>query len=169
MSIWSKRITADAAFWGMITGFVFNVVPAAAEYMGFLTWPSYLHPAVIGTIISLATIIVISRKTEVTKEEIDYRARLHQTPETDIDKRKTKITMIAPLTLVLYGCIMSFMVQNYYVVPYQRGTEEIMPDGSMNWLTGEALFSLSPAILFNALGIFTAVMVWRSYHPKTEG
>jgi len=39
---------------------------------------------------------------------------------------------------------------------------------SMNWLTGEALFSLSPAILLNALGIFAAIMVWRSYHPKAE-
>ena len=45
MSIWSKRITSDAAFWGMITGFVFNVAPATAEYLGFITWPSYLHPA----------------------------------------------------------------------------------------------------------------------------
>ncbi len=76
--------------------------------------------------------------------------------------------MIAPLTLILYGCTMPFLVRNYYVIPYQRGTGEIMPDGSMNWLTGEALFSLSPAILFNALGIFSAVMIWRSYNPKAE-
>jgi len=168
MSIWSKRITSGAAFWGMITGFVFNVAPAAAEYLGLITWPSYLHPAVIGTAISLATIIIISKRTEVTKEETDYRARLHQTPEVDIDRRKTKITMIAPLTLILFGCTMPFVMKNFYVIPYQRGTGEIMPDGSMNWLTGEALFSLSPAILVNALGIFAAVMIWRSYNPKVK-
>ena len=32
MSVWSKRITADAAFWGIISGFVFNAVPKALEY-----------------------------------------------------------------------------------------------------------------------------------------
>ncbi len=168
MSIWSKRITSDAAFWGMVTGFVFNVVPAAAEYLGFITWPSYLNPVIIGTVISLATITIISKRTEVTKEEADYRACLHQTPAEDVDARKTRITMIAPLTLILYGCTMPFVVKNFYVIPYQRGTGEIMPDGSVNWLTGEALFSLSPGILFNTLGIFAAVMIWRSYNPKAD-
>jgi sodium/pantothenate symporter len=168
MSVWSRRITADAAFWGMITGFVFNVVPAAAEYLGLVTWPSYLHPAVIGTVISLATIIIVSRRTEVTKEENDYRVRLHQTPAVDIDRRKTRITLIVSLLLILYGSTMPFVVQRFYVIPYQRGTGQLMPDGSMNWLTGEALFSLSPAILLNALGIFSAIMAWRSYYPKVR-
>jgi sodium/pantothenate symporter len=76
--------------------------------------------------------------------------------------------MIAPLTLILYGCTMPFVIKNFYVIPFQRGTGEIMPDGSVNWLTGEALLSLSPGILFNTLGIFAAVMIWRSYHPKTK-
>ena len=166
MSIWSKRITADAAFWGMTTGFVFNVVPAGAEYLDLITWPSYLNPVIIGTVVSLATITIISKRTVVTKEEADYRVRLHQTPDEDIDSRKTRITMIAPLVLVLYGCTMPFLIKNFYVIPYQRGTGDIMPDGSVNWLTGEALLSLSPAILFNTLGIFAAVMIWRSYQPK---
>ena len=48
MSVWSKSITESAAYWGMITGFVFNVIPAALEYVGYITWPSYLHPAIIG-------------------------------------------------------------------------------------------------------------------------
>ena len=44
MSIWSKRITADAAFWGIVTGFIFNVVPAALEYFGYVTWPKLCKP-----------------------------------------------------------------------------------------------------------------------------
>ena len=46
MSIWSKRITADAALWGIITGFVFNVVPSALVYLDLLVLPSYFNPAV---------------------------------------------------------------------------------------------------------------------------
>ena len=32
MSVWSARITASAAFWGLVTGLIANVVPAALDY-----------------------------------------------------------------------------------------------------------------------------------------
>ena len=152
----------------MITGFVFNVVPAAAEYLGYITWPSYLNPAIIGTVISIITIVVISKSGTVTKEEASYRTRLHQTPAEDCDAGKTRVTMIAPLTLILYGCTMPFIMTNYYVIPYQRGTGELMADGSVNWQTGEALFGLSSAIVFVPLGLWAARMIWRSYNPDAK-
>ncbi|MEP4484781.1 MAG: sodium:solute symporter family protein [Halioglobus sp.] len=166
MSIWSKRITESAAFWGMITGFVFNVIPAGIEYLGYIKWPSYLHPAIIGTVVSIFTIVVISNRGTVTDEEAAYRAKLHSTPEEDRDAKKVRTTMIAPAALILYGCIMPFLVVNYYIKPYQRGTGEIMADGSMNWQTGEAWFSLAPALLFISLGTLAAVVIWRGYRPK---
>jgi Na+(H+)/acetate symporter ActP len=168
MSIWSKGITADAAYWGMITGFVFNVLPAALEYFGYITWPSYLNPVIIGASISIITIMVISKKGSVTEEEASYRERLHQTPAEDYDAGKTRITMIAPLTLILYGCTMPFVMINYYVIPYQRGTGELLADGSINWQTGEALFGLSSAVLFVPLGLWAARMIWRSYNPEAR-
>ena len=76
--------------------------------------------------------------------------------------------MIAPIALILYGCIMPFLVVNYYIKPYQRGTGEILADGSMNWQTGEAWFSLSSAIVFISLGTLAAFVIWRSYNPKTK-
>jgi sodium/pantothenate symporter len=63
---------------------------------------------------------------------------------------------------------MPFLVVNCYIKPYQRGTGEILADGSMNWQTGEAWFSLSPAIVFISLGILAAIVIWRSYNPKTK-
>ena len=167
MSIWSKSITESAAYWGMITGFVFNVAPASLEYLGYITWPSYLHPAIIGTVISLITIGIISKRDTVTEQEVAYRIKLHITPEEDLDARKTKTTMIAPIALILYGCTMPILMVNYYIKPYQRGTGEILADGSMNWQTGEAWFSLSSAIVFISLGTLAAIVIWRSYYPKT--
>jgi hypothetical protein len=38
----------------------------------------------------------------------------------------------------------------------------------MNWQTGEAWFSLSSAIVFISLGILAAIVIWRSYYPKTK-
>ena len=168
MSVWSKSITESAAYWGMITGFVFNVIPAALEYLGYITWPSYLHPAIIGTVISLITIGILSKRGAVTEQEASYRIKLHMTPEEDCDAKKTRITMIAPLALLLYGCTMPFLVVHFYIKPYQRGTGEILADGAMNWQTGEAWFSLAPAILFTSLGILAAIVIRRSYHPQTS-
>jgi sodium/pantothenate symporter len=168
MSVWSKSITADAAFWGMIMGFVFNVVPSTLEYLGYIKWPSYLNPAVIGTVISLLTIFIISKKGTVTKEEAEYRTRLHQTPAVDYDAKKTKTTMIAPIALILYGCTMPFVMTHFYVIPYQRGTGELMANGSVNWQTGEAWFGLSSGLVFIPLGIFAAIMVWRGYNPSAK-
>ncbi|MBT5202539.1 MAG: sodium:solute symporter family protein [Gammaproteobacteria bacterium] len=168
MSIWSKSITESAAYWGMITGFVFNVIPAAIEYLGYITWPSYLHPALIGTVISLITIGILSKRSTVTEQERAYRVKLHITPEEDCDARKTRITMIAPVVLFLYGCTMPFIVVNYYIKPYQRGSGEILADGSMNWQTGEAWFSLAPAVVFISLGILAAVVIRRSYNSRAS-
>jgi Na+/proline symporter len=168
MSVWSKRITESAAYWGMITGFVFNVIPAGLEYLGYIKWPSYLHPAIIGTAVSLITIYVVSRAGAVTEQEADFRHKLHLTPEEDCDAKKVNTTLIAPVFLILYGCVMPFLVVNYYIKPYQRGTGEILPDGSMNWQTGEAWFSLSPAIVFVSLGLLAAFVIWRGYRPKVE-
>ncbi len=168
MSVWSKSITESAAYWGMITGFVFNVIPASLEYLGYITWPSYLHPAIIGTVISLITIRIISKRDTVTEQESAYRTKLHITPEKDIDAKKARTSMIAPITLILYGCTMPFLMVYYYIKPYQRGTGEILADGSMNWQTGEAWFSISPAIIFITLGTLAIIVIRRSYIPKTK-
>ena len=125
-------------------------------------------PAVIGTVISLLTIFIISKKGTVTKEEAEYRTRLHQTPAVDYDAQKARTTMIAPIALVLYGCIMPFVMTHLYVIPYQRGTGELMADGSINWQTGEAWFGLSSGLVFIPLGIFAAIMIWRSYSPSAK-
>ena len=120
------------------------------------------------TVISLITIGILSKRGAVTEQEAAYRIKLHITPEEDRDSKKTRTTMIGPIVLILYGCIMPFLVVNYYIKPYQRGTGEILADGSMNWQTGEAWFSLSSAIVFLSLGILAAFVIWRSYHPKIE-
>jgi sodium/pantothenate symporter len=104
----------------------------------------------------------------VTEQEVAYRIKLHITPEEDFDAKKTRTTMIAPIALILYGCTMPFLMVNYYIKPYQRGTGEILADGSMNWHTGEAWFSLSSAIVFIPLGILAAIVIWRSYYPRAK-
>ena len=163
MSIWSKRITADAAFWGIVTGFVCNVIPAALEYLGLISLPVYLNPVVIGASVSLVTIFVVSRRGRVTRAEKVYRLRLHRTPDIDRNARMTRVTLIAPALLVVYGCVMPVLLIRFYVIPYQTATGRLLADGSIDWWTGEALLALSTAALYIPLGLISAAVIRRRY------
>ena len=167
MSIWSKRITRDAAFWGMVSGFFMNVIPATIDYLGIYSMPEY-YPAVIGTAVSVVVIWVISARGKVSREEKAYRLRLHQTPASEIDRVKTRNTLLAPLGLIVYGTAMPFLLIRYYVIPYQIGTGEILPDGSVNWSTAEALITLTVFMLHVPLALMTMKVIWDRYNPQSR-
>ena len=61
MSVWSKNITADAAFWGIVSGFAFNAVPKALEYLEWISLPFWLDPILLGGLVSLIVVLVVSR------------------------------------------------------------------------------------------------------------
>ena len=168
MSIWSKSITADGAFWGIVTGFFGNVIPALFDYIGFISLPSYLNPALIGASISLVTIIYISKLGTVTAQEAQYREDLHRTPEIDCDLQKTKTTMLAPAALVLYGCVMPLLLIKYYVIPYQTGVGQLLADGSVDLTTGEAVLAMLSAPVYIILGLIVAKVVWGRYSPRSQ-
>jgi sodium/pantothenate symporter len=167
MSVWSKRITKDAAFWGMFSGFFMNVIPATIDYLGIYHMPEY-YPAVIGTVSSVLVIIIVSAFGKVSREEKCYRMRLHRAPPGDIDRGKTMVTMLTTLGLVIYGTVMPFLLLQYYVIPYQIGTGEILADGSVNWNTGEALITLTLFILHVPLALMAMKVIWDRYNPRTK-
>jgi len=167
MSIWSKRITKDAAFWGMFSGFFMNVIPATIDYLGIYHMPEY-YPPVIGTVVSVVVILVVSARGRVSREENIYRLRLHRPPASDIDPAKTKITLLAPLGLVAYGSAMPFLMLKYYVIPYQIGTGQISPDGSVNWNTGEALITLTIFMLHVPLALMAMKVIRDRYDPRSN-
>ena len=166
MSVWSKRITKDAAFWGMVSGFFMNVIPATVDYLGIYHMPEY-YPPVIGTAVSFAVILLVSARGKVSREESVYRLRLHRAPVIDIDLAKTKKTLIAPLGLVAYGISMPFLLLKYYIIPYQIGTGEILPDGSINWSTGEARIAFAALVLHVPLALMAMKVIWDRYNPNS--
>jgi sodium/pantothenate symporter len=163
MSIWSRRITAAGAWWGMVTGFFANVIPAALAQAGLVDLPSYLDPALLGTAASFAAIIVVSRRGEPSKEERKFLARLHETPIGDRSARLTRTTLIAPALLVLYGIGMPVFLLNFYVAPYQRGAGLIAAGAGVDWSYAEPWFALGPAVLFIPLGTVAAIVIRRRY------
>jgi sodium/pantothenate symporter len=165
MSIWSKRITESAAFWGMLTGLVFNVVPKFFEFIDMIYLPSYLNPAIIGFVASLVVTIAISRYTTVSEEEASYLTKLHETPADEISEKRTKTTLLAPALLMANGVIMPFLLIIYYVRPFQRATGTLSPDGSLDWFAGETILAMSWSVVYISLGIFAIRIIRNAYSP----
>ncbi|WP_439108141.1 sodium:solute symporter family protein, partial [Congregibacter sp.] len=167
MSIWSKRITAAGAYWGMIVGLLANIIPAGLDYLGFLNLPSYFEPALLGTVASLITIWLVSRRSTPSTQEQRYLEKLHDTPIEDRDMRRTRITLIAPSLLVAYGLTMPFLLLHYYVAPFQRGKGSILANGDLNWREAEPWIAFGPAALFIPLGLIAGLTIWRRYRPRS--
>ena len=168
MSIWSKRITESAAFWGMLSGLVFNVVPKFFDYIGMIELPSYLNPVLIGGVVSLVVTIVVSRRTIVSEKEVSYLAKLHQTPRDEMSVRRTRTTLVAPALLVANGLIMPYLLITYYVRPFQAVRGDLSADGSLDWFTGEAILAMSWSVVYISLGMFAIKVIRNAYSPITK-
>ena len=165
MSVWSRSITADAAFWGMLAGFLGNVIPAALVYLDVLHLATWSDPAVLGTAASVLAIAVVARRGSPSPQERHFLAALHETPAEDRDGRELRRTLIAPALLVVYGLAMPFLLLKFYVLPYQRGAGTALADGRLNWRETEPWIAFGAAALFIPLGIIAAVTIWRRYRP----
>ena len=157
MSVWSKRITSEAAFWGIISGFVFNAGPKALEYLGWIELPIWLDPILLGGLVSLAVVLVLSLLGSVSRAEQVYRLRLHRIPEQEVSVSKSRLTLYAPLALAVYSVSMCMILITIYVRPYQEITGTLGATGGIDWLSGEALLVLaSPVVVLP-----TAFIAWR--------
>ena len=165
MSIWSKRVTEAAAFWGMLSGLLFNVVPKFFDYIGMIDLPSYLNPVLIGGVVSLVVTIVVSRRTIVSEDEVSYLTKLHETPADEISAKKTRTTLLAPALLIANGLIMPFLLITHYVRPFQAARGELSADGSLDWFTGEAVLAMSWSVVYVSLGIFAIKVIRDAYSP----
>ncbi len=168
MSIWSKRISESAAFWGMLTGLVFNVVPKFFTFVGLLELPSYLNPVIIGGVASLVVTIAISRRTAVSEEESVYLKKLHERPPGETNPKKTRTTLLAPVLLVANGVITPVLLTKYYVLPYQRATGALLDNGSLDWATGEMALMISWSVIYISLGVFAYRYIRSAYAPAAK-
>ena len=157
MSVWRKKITADAAFWGIVSGFAFNAVPKGLEYLEWINLPFWLDPILLGGLVSLVVVLVLSRFGNVSREEQVYRLELHRVPQQEVSVSKLRFTRDAPLALAVYSVTMCVILLTIYVQPYQESTGTLGAGGGINWWTGESLLVLADPIVV----LPTAWIAWR--------
>lgn len=76
-SVWSRRMTAAGAGWGLGVGFVVNLALSLLGQQGAIDLPVYLHPVLLSTVAALIAILLASAMTEVSPKAQRYRASLH--------------------------------------------------------------------------------------------
>ncbi|MEX2495904.1 MAG: hypothetical protein WD448_07440 [Woeseia sp.] len=165
MSIWSRRITESAAFWSMLSGLFFNLVPKFFEFIGVVEFPSYLNPVIIGTVVSLVVTLAVSRYTTVADEEARRLAKLHEIPAEEVSRNRTRTSLITAGVLILYVRVMPVLLIVYYVRPFQEAKGQLSADGSIDWFTGEAILAFSWFFQYVTLGLFAARIIRGSYSP----
>jgi sodium/pantothenate symporter len=166
MSVWSNKITARAAYWGIISGFVGNVIPRLLDTLGWIDLPSYLNPIVIGGVISLVVVLSLSHLGSVTDVQRARRLTLHEVPEEDRDTAQARKTQWSAIGVALSGIFMTAMLLRFYVLPYQRATDTLREGGGLDWWTVEALLAMTWAGLFVPWGIMAYKMIGHSYSSK---
>ena len=160
MSIWSSRITAAAAMWGIVAGFLGNVIPKLLSLAGVVEWPVYLDPILIGATLSLVTVLWVSRYTRVTEEEREYRASLFIAPTEDIEQRKIAGTLrIAHLTAG-FGLLSAVLLIVLFVLPYSD-IKGLPASGA--WFSAEAALAGSWILTYGFCAWLVIYGVRRSY------
>ena len=159
MSIWSKTITADGAFWGIVTGFAGNIVAKLLSLFSVIELPVYLDPFIIGILLSTASIMIVSQRGKVTNEERSYYELIHETPAHEIDPLQLKQTLRWAKVLMLSGCVLMVLMLVFYTWPYQSAidssltAQQELTTGIPN-INGEMLLAIGyglPAILGGAI------------------
>ncbi|OXY82626.1 sodium:solute symporter family protein [Oceanimonas doudoroffii] len=118
MSIWSRHITEAAAFWGILAGFIGNIAAKLLSKFGVLELPVYLDPFIVGLVLSIATIMLISRMTRVSQQESDYRLQIHRTPASEFDAGELRQTLVWSKALMVLGVATSVFLVVMYALPY---------------------------------------------------
>jgi len=126
-SVWSDRITASGAFWGIITGFLGNFVAKLLSVFEIVAFPALLDPVVIGLSLSVATILIVSKMGHATEAERAYRAMIHRIPNGEIDERKMRQTLRIAKGLVLTGVLTIAVMIVFYARPYSAGRVGSVP------------------------------------------
>ncbi|WP_083920798.1 sodium:solute symporter family protein [Kushneria aurantia] len=114
MSIWCRWITKEGAVWGMVLGFLGNLIPAIMNKIGMISLPAFLDPVIFGALFSVAAIYLISKRSTPTEKALQYLEKLTEKGDENLPARESRLTLFTSLFMMLAGASISlFMIINY--------------------------------------------------------
>lgn len=163
LSVWSRRITAPAAFVGMLVGFVANIGTKLLDQAGLVSLPVYLDPFILGFIGNLICLVVISHFTRPPETAKAYFDALHQTPAEELNPAEVKKTLAWPLVVMVAGLAIIGLLLTFYAMPYAEALGH-----EFKLLSGESLLSIGYGLSLFGVGLLAFWQVIRIYGGKTR-
>ncbi|SPJ32872.1 sodium:solute symporter family protein [Kushneria phyllosphaerae] len=149
MSIWSRRITAAGAGWGLTVGFVSNIALSLMDQAQWISLPVYLHPVVLSTVAALVAIVVASKLTRVTAPQKAYRAFLHE-HDRDVSAAWISGTRVVALCTMLAGAAIGIFLWFQYATTLDALAEQFDVPGQA--ITGGYLLAAGCGAMLLAAG-----------------
>lgn len=161
MSVWSRRISASAAFVGMLAGFVINIGAKLLDNAGLVSLPVYLDPFILGFVSNVVCIVVISRFTRPTTAALAYFETIRETPEEEFDPIEVKKTLVWPVVVMISGLAIGGLLCVFYAVPYAAALGR-----EFTLFSGESLLSIGYGFSVFCVGLLAFWQVKRVYGRK---
>lgn len=118
-SIWSKKVTKEGAFWGMLCGFV---ACGAVKIIGSifkLNIPIWCDSFVVGLIANVAAMVIATKMSTITEEEEKRHKALMVVPENSLDRRDVLITKRTIKLFILWGGVVAIGMLVLWALPYR--------------------------------------------------
>lgn len=161
MSVWSRRISAPAAFVGMLAGFVINIGAKLLDNAGLVSLPVYLDPFILGFVSNVVCIVAISRFTRPTAAALAYFENIRETPEEEFDPIEVKKTLVWPVVVMISGLAIAGLLCVFYAVPYAAALGR-----EFTLFSGEGLLSIGYGFSVFSVGLLAFWQVKRVYGRK---
>lgn len=113
-SVWSKKISAAGAFWGMLLGFLGCALVKGYSAITATTLPIYLDPFFIGILMSVIGVVAGTKLKPATKEVQSNYEKMHM-PSESIGNMKVYGYVYLAFVIVFVACMFVF-----YAVPYMK-------------------------------------------------
>ncbi|MBQ4346190.1 MAG: hypothetical protein IJC75_03545, partial [Oscillospiraceae bacterium] len=117
-SIWSKKISENGAFWGMLSGFLVCGLTrvVSAVYPG--KWPIMLEPFILGMVASIIGIIIGSKIRPAVEKEEEERALLFRIPDGELNESEIKKTKRTGYYYLVFAVIVFAFFWFMWATPY---------------------------------------------------
>ena len=123
---------------------------------GIVDFPVYLHPIVVGALLSYITIEILTASGKVSDEEHALRESLHEIPAAEIDAGRLRGTLLCSKVVIAVGVLFAALLLVFYARPYQ--------DATGGGATGEYLLAIGIGLSLVLTGVLALWGTKRSYH-----
>lgn len=119
-SIFSKRVTKQGAFCGMLFGFLGCFVVRMYSALAHVNLPVYLDPSIIGMACNVVVMVIVNRFTTVSEDEKQARIEMFVIPDLEKNPIEIRKTLLYTKASTSIGMFVIAFLMFFWVIPYLK-------------------------------------------------